>query len=85
MDWGDCTKSWKVKEVQPDMSLINSLIRLVEEKKESVAALKEGQWHSKITLHYDAIRMILEVISLQYGYKIYNHECYVPFLKEKLK
>lgn len=34
---------------------------------------------------YDALREYLESISLEKGYKIYNHECYSSFLKEILK
>ena len=84
VDREDCAKTWKVKNVTTDEHLISSLLSLSEEKKDSVNSLKEGQWHSKITLLFDAARMIMEVMALQQGYKIYNHECYIPFLKEKL-
>jgi hypothetical protein len=39
---------------------------------------------SRISLLYDALREILETIALEKGFKIYNHECYTPFLKEIL-
>lgn len=39
---------------------------------------------SKISLAYDALRELLEMLALQQGYKIYNHECYTTFLKEIL-
>ena len=40
---------------------------------------------SKLSLAYDSLREILEALSLENGYKIYNHECYTAFLKEILK
>ncbi len=40
---------------------------------------------SKITLVYDALRELLEALSISKGYKIYNHECYASFLKEIMK
>ena len=30
------------------------------------------------------MRILLEIIALDKGYKIYNHECYTSFLKEIL-
>lgn len=37
---------------------------------------------SKISLLYDSVRELLEAVSLRKGFKIYNHVCYVSFLKE---
>ena len=40
---------------------------------------------SKITLLYDALRILLEAIAIEKGFKIYNHECYTAFIREVLK
>lgn len=39
---------------------------------------------SKISLAYDFLRELLEALTLNKGFKIYNHECYAAFLKEIL-
>jgi hypothetical protein len=35
-------------------------------------------------LIFDALRGILEALSLKRGFKIYNHECYTAFISEIL-
>ncbi|MGM5488097.1 MAG: hypothetical protein ACQESG_04065 [Nanobdellota archaeon] len=52
------------------------------QKKKSANFLPDSHCVAKITLLYDALRELLEVI--EEGYKIYNHECYTAFLKEIL-
>ena len=37
-----------------------------------------------VSNYYDSLRSLLEAISLIKGYKIYSHEAFTPFLKEKL-
>ena len=39
---------------------------------------------SKISLAYESLRELLEALSINKGYKIYNHECYYAFLNEIL-
>jgi len=82
MDWQECIKKRIVKDVSQDMSMISGLKMIIEDKVSSSNILPEENYYSKITLIYDALRIILECIALKAGYKIYNHECYTPFLKE---
>ena len=86
MDWKECCKRRIVKGIQKDLELIRSLIKTSENKLESSEKLEisEVTGSSKISLMYDSLRELLEALSVKYRYKIYNHECYIPFLKEIL-
>ena len=84
MDWRECIKQRIVKEVKKDKNLIVSTREIAEIKIESVGVLPDIYYISKISLLYDALREYLESLSLEKGYKIYNHECYSAFLKEIL-
>lgn len=52
------------------------------EKYNGAAILPYEYYYASITLLYDTLRIFLECLALQKGYKIYNHECYVSFLRE---
>lgn len=87
MDWTACRKNKNlVKEVKPDKNLITSLIKSSAKKiySESLLELNNDTASSKISLAYDALRELLEAVSLSKGFKVYNHECYCSFLKEIL-
>ncbi len=87
MDWTGCKKNRLIKEVALDKNMIISLIMTSSRRLSSQALLKlnDETADSKISLVYDALREILEAISLSRGYKIYNHECYYYFLREILR
>ena len=85
MDWKECLKNKTAKEVKIDKNLIISTRKIASSKIESADSLKEHLFIGKISLLYDALREYLECISIENGYKIYNHECYTAFLKEILK
>ena len=86
MDWFECNKKRIVKEVNIDLDLINSLKKTSINKlnSENKLELDEITASSKISLAYDSLRELLEALALQNKFKIYNHECYTPFLKEIL-
>jgi len=86
MDWRDCFEKNIAKEVGIDENLINSLLKTSSNNLHSSDELKmdEKTANSKISLAYDSLRELLEALSMKKGYKIYNHECYVSFLKEIL-
>lgn len=86
MDFKECIKKRIVKEVNQDENLINSLLKTSQNKldSEDKLSLDEITSVSKISLLYDSLRELLEVLALKNGFKIYNHECYACFLKEKL-
>jgi len=52
----------------------------VEEKLVLAAQAAPETRHARFTLLYDALRMLLEILVTNRGYKIYNHECFSAFL-----
>ena len=86
MDWVECNKKRVVKRVSVDESLINSLIKSSKNKFDSGRKLEldEITSSSKISLMYDSLRELLEALALKNKYKIYNHNCFTAFLKERL-
>ena len=86
MDLRECIRNKTIKIIKIDKSLINSLLKTssMKVKTQEILDLNETTANSKITLTYDALRGLLEALAIAKGYKIYNHECYVPFLKEAL-
>ncbi|MBW6451950.1 MAG: hypothetical protein K0B02_04460 [DPANN group archaeon] len=84
MDWTECIKSRTVKDVSEDKNRIQSIREIALLKIKSANFLPEDHIISKISLLYDALRELLEAKALENGYKIYNHECYIAFLKEIL-
>tara|TARA_Y100000310_G_scaffold327446_1_gene393812 strand:- start:1883 stop:2281 length:399 start_codon:yes stop_codon:yes gene_type:complete len=87
MDWKECCDRKIAKRVSKDPDLISSLTRSSINKLESEKKLPLNNItaSSKISLAYDSLRELLEVLALKNQYKIYNHECYTCFLKEVLK
>ena len=84
MDLENCKKRGLVKEVNVDLNRMKSLLKVAKNKEKASDILPEEFLESKISLLYDALRMILEYLALKENIKIYNHECYVSFLKEVL-
>jgi len=86
MDFEECVKKRIIKKVSKDEGLIKSLLNTSKNKldSEKKLILDNVTSVSKISLLYDSIRELLEALSLSKGFKIYNHECYVPLLKEIL-
>jgi hypothetical protein len=85
IDFQECLKNRIAKNVSVDKNLIISMRKIAQLKIESADLLPPHLSVGKISLLYDALREYLECISIKNGYKIYNHECYTPFLKEILK
>ncbi|SRR3989338_1035893 len=79
MNWKSCLEKNWVKRVEPDTDLIASLRELSEDTQKA-ARLLTAHKSSQITLLYDAMRMLLEALALEKGFRIYNHECYTHFL-----
>ena len=84
MDWEECCNKRIVKSVKPDADMMNSLAKSSKNKLESESKLmmSDVTASSKLSLAYDSVRELLEVLALKNGCKIYNHECYSAFLKE---
>ena len=84
MDFAACQSKKLAKKVKVDENLIESLLKSSSKKlnAQKLLQLDDNTATSKITLVYDALRELLEALSISKGYKIYNHECYASFLKE---
>ena len=87
MDLEECRKKYLVKEISKDEEFISSIIKASKYKikSEKLLPLNNFTTNSKITLAYDCLRELLEALSIKNKLKIYNHECYTPFLKEVIK
>ncbi len=85
MDWQDCLRK-NAKPVTMDDNLIKSLKESAEPNLDVAKSIvqSEKSYSSIVVLAYDSLRMLLEALSLEKSYKIYNHECYTSFLKEIL-
>ena len=85
MDFDECLQQGTAKAVRIDEPKI-SAVRQVAHKKFTSSQLLKGNTHvlARISLLYEVLRELLEARALEEGFKIYNHECYVPFLKEIL-
>src|SRR3989344_2909661 len=85
MDWQECLRK-NAKLVAKDYNLIKSLKESAEPNLDVAKSIvqSEKSYSSIVVLAYDSLRMLLEALSLEKGYKIYNHECYTSFLKEIL-
>ena len=84
MDWQDCSRKRIAKSVTPDIDMIKALTKTSDNKwtSQELLPLTKDTAASKISLAYDSLRELLEVLALKKGFKIYNHECYTAFLKE---
>jgi uncharacterized protein (UPF0332 family) len=82
MDLIECQHSGLVKKVKPDENRQRSLVQIAFRKRAASEALEEEFFESKLSLFYDAIRMVLESIALGRGFMVNNHECFLAFLTE---
>ncbi len=87
MDWNSCLRQREAKRIKADEEMASSLEKTSVHKAFSsqLLVLREETAAEKISLSYDAVRELLEAMSLRKGFKIYNHICYTSFLKEILK
>ncbi|MBU0894941.1 MAG: hypothetical protein KKF48_03505 [Nanoarchaeota archaeon] len=84
MDWKECKDKKLVKRIKIDTNLINSLIKSSKKKFESNKRLEldETTASTKVSVGYESLREILEVLVIKKCFKIYNHECFCAFLEE---
>lgn len=85
MDLYACKKKGMVKSVLPDVNMMQALQKTAKKKQKAASLLPPEYYEVRFTLLYDALRALLEILALQRGLKIYNHECYTAFLKESIK
>ncbi len=81
----DFIEKGQVKKSSKDISLAKSLITTAENDLKFLNGLKinENSARKVMSNYYDVLRSILEAISALDGYKIYSHEAFAYFMKEK--
>ena len=86
MKFDDFIKEGKVRKTSPDRLMAESIIKNTIEDLKFLNAtpVTELSKRKLVSNYYDSLRSLLEAISLIKGYKIYSHEAFTPFLKEKL-
>jgi hypothetical protein len=85
MEFKDFIKQGQVRIASKDIALAKSLIRNTKKDLEFLKNLKVDENSSRKIManYYEALRSILEAISTLDGYKIYSHEAFTYFLKNK--
>ncbi len=86
MRFGDFIKEGKARKATPDRLMAESLIKNTFEDLKFLAQTKLTELSKRklVSNYYESLRSLLEAISLLKGYKIYSHEAFTYFLKEKL-
>lgn len=75
----------KVRRAQPDIQLARSLISMSDKKIATMQKLEINDTTASTIMSniYEALREIVESIAAKDGYKVYSHEAYTYYLKEK--
>jgi len=85
MNFTDFIKKGDVRKGEKDVSLARSLVQISEKDIEFFKSLEINENSSRkiMSNFYDILRSILEAIAALDGFKIYSHEAFTYFLKEK--
>ncbi len=85
MMFKDFIKKELVRRTSKDISLVKSLVNNVKRDIIFLNSLEINENSSRKIMsgYYDSLREVLEAISIMDGFKIYSHEAFTYFLKEK--
>lgn len=85
MKFEDFIKQGQARKSVPDISLVKSLYKntLNDLKYLDTQEINEISARKIVVNYYDCLRAILEAMASLDGYKIYQHEAFAHFLKEK--
>ena len=85
MRFDDFIKRGEVRRASEDKALIRSLVEFSKKDLLFLNALEINEYSARklTTNYYDVLRGILEAIALKKGFKVYAHEAFTYFLKEK--
>ena len=86
MDIEECRNKGLVKQTVTNPELITSLIEMAGIKEETVkeARLTQRNISVFISVAYDSLRLVMEAICNQRGYKVLNHICLGELLKNDI-
>jgi len=85
MDFDEFLKKGLVRKSPPDFMLARSLFSTAKKDLQFLRSLEINENSSRKIManYYEVLRSILEAISSIDGFKIYSHEAFTYFLKEK--
>ncbi|MAG77829.1 hypothetical protein CL616_00525 [archaeon] len=85
MKFLDFVKRKEVRRTGIDMSLFNSLLETADSDLKFLDKTKIDEFSARkiMSNYYDVLRSILEAMALKDGYKVYSHEAFTFYLKEK--
>lgn len=85
MKFDDFIKKGEVRKSEKDLFLIKSLLKNAKNDLEFLKKLEINENSSRkiMSNYYDVLRSILEAVAVTDNYKIYSHEAFTYFLKEK--
>jgi len=85
MRFFDFVRTGKVRKSRPDLQLSKSLVRMSENHLVSIGGLELNCTTSStiMTTYYEALREVVEAVATKEGYKVYSHEAFTYFLKDK--
>lgn len=83
----DFIKTGKVRKCQPDISLAKSLVAMSHKNLTfaNSITLTDDNASPVLVIYYEALRELCEAICAKEGLKVYSHEAFTSFLKERLK
>lgn len=82
----DFIKNGKVRKGEPDIALAKSLVAMSASHFTFISAIKITEQNASPVLvnYYESLREICEAICARNGFKVYSHEAFTNYLKEKL-
>ncbi|MBN2331409.1 MAG: hypothetical protein JXC85_06345 [Candidatus Aenigmarchaeota archaeon] len=85
MRFEDFITSKKVRRGNPDIQLAKSLVKMSDNHLKSIEYMKLTETSSAtiMTNYYESLREVVEAIAAIDGYKVYSHEAFTHFLREK--
>jgi len=83
----DFIKNGKVRKGEPDTALSKSLILMSARHFAFVASIAITNQNASPILvnYYESLREICEAVCAKNGFKVYSHEAFTSYLKEKLQ
>ena len=85
MNFSEFESKKEVRKASFDKGLFDSIVETVKIDLKYLGSVKIDEYSARkvLTNYYDVLRSLLEAMALKEGYKVYSHEAFVVFLKEK--
>jgi hypothetical protein len=85
MMFRDFIKTGKARKASPDRQLAKSLVRMSANHLKAMEQMRLTATTSAtiMTNYYESLREVVEAIAAIDGYKVYSHEAFTHFLREK--